>query len=42
LNFFAYRAGVEGIGMSPITLYQNVDEWRMSFGDNVAQTNPSR
>jgi tetratricopeptide (TPR) repeat protein len=41
-NYFAYRTGVEGIGESPITLYQNVDQWSMSFGGNVAQSDPVR
>jgi ABC-type transport system substrate-binding protein len=27
VNFFAYRAAVQGIGESPVTLYQNVDQW---------------
>jgi ABC-type transport system substrate-binding protein len=36
VNYFAYRAGVEGIGKSPITLYQNVDTWRVGTERAVA------
>ena len=42
VNYFAHRAAVEGIGESPISLYQHVDAWRMSFGGNVAQNDPAR
>ena len=42
VNYFAYRARLGGIGDAPLTLYQNVDEWRMSLGGNVAQLNSSR
>jgi ABC-type transport system substrate-binding protein len=36
VNFFAYRAGVQGIGAAPITLYQNVDQWRVGEDRAVA------
>jgi tetratricopeptide (TPR) repeat protein len=36
-NYFAYRAAIHGIGESPITLYQNVDQWRLTGGDDVAR-----
>ena len=34
VNYFAYRTDVRGIGDSPITLYQNVDQWRIGGGDD--------
>lgn len=40
VNFFAYRANVRGIGESPVTLYQNVEQWSTAGRDNVA-TNSS-
>ena len=30
-NYFAYRKSIEGIGTSPVTLYQNISAWRKSF-----------
>jgi tetratricopeptide (TPR) repeat protein len=36
VNFFAYRAAVQGIGESPVTLYQNVDQWRLGVDSPVA------
>ncbi len=36
VNFFAYRAGVEGIGKSPVSLYQNVDAWHVGIDRAVA------
>lgn len=36
VNFFAYRAGVQGIGESPVTLYQHIDKWRMGIDDSMA------
>jgi hypothetical protein len=36
-NFFAYRASTSGIGESPMTLYQNIDQWRLAGGGNVAR-----
>lgn len=27
-DFFAYRKGVEGVGTRPITLYENVEQWK--------------
>jgi ABC-type transport system substrate-binding protein len=37
VNFFAYRTSIEGIGESPVTLYQDVDQWRAGAAGNVAQ-----
>lgn len=37
MNFFAYRAGVQGIGESPVTLYQSVDAWRIGGDSAVAE-----
>ena len=42
VNFFACRKSLGGVGDTPLTLYQNVDEWRSSVGENVAQLNSSR
>ena len=36
VNYFAYRADVEGIGDSPVVLYQNVDRWNLATGDSAA------
>jgi hypothetical protein len=36
-NYFAYRAEVGGIGESPLSLYQHVGRWTLSFGGDVAQ-----
>jgi hypothetical protein len=36
-NFFAYRTAVQGIGESPIALYQNVDHWRVGEDSAVAR-----
>ena len=36
-NFFAYRASINGMGESPMTLYQNIDQWRLAGGGNVAR-----
>jgi ABC-type transport system substrate-binding protein len=37
VNYFAYRDSVAGIGDAPMTLYQNIDNWRSSAGRSVAQ-----
>jgi ABC-type transport system substrate-binding protein len=37
VNHFAHRESISGIGTAPLTLYQNVDEWRMPPGTTVAQ-----
>lgn len=42
VNSFAYRVGISGIGETPLTLYQNVDEWRMSAAENMAQLDPGQ
>jgi ABC-type transport system substrate-binding protein len=39
VNFFAYRTAVQGIGESPISLYQNVDNWRVGDDSAVARRN---
>jgi hypothetical protein len=31
VNYFAYRKSIEGIGTTPVSLYQNVSAWRKSF-----------
>ena len=36
-NFFAYRASINGMGESPMTLYQNIDQWRLADGGDVAR-----
>jgi len=40
VNFFAYRSSVRGIGDSPVTLYQNVEQWSAPAAGNVAQAAP--
>jgi ABC-type transport system substrate-binding protein len=37
VNFFAYRASLQGIGQSPMTLYQNIDQWQVGSGGDVAR-----
>jgi tetratricopeptide (TPR) repeat protein len=39
VNFFAYRTAVRGIGESTISLYQNVDRWRVGDDSAVARRN---
>jgi ABC-type transport system substrate-binding protein len=41
INYFAYRTSVRGIGESPVTLYQNIDNWSTSVTGRVAQLEPS-
>ncbi|MEX2091156.1 MAG: ABC transporter substrate-binding protein [Pirellulales bacterium] len=36
VNFFAYRTAVQGIGDSPVSLYQDVDQWRVGADNTVA------
>ena len=36
VNYFAYRDGLQGIGQSPVALYQNVDRWRVGADGAVA------
>jgi hypothetical protein len=38
MNYFAYRADVRGIGTSPVTLYQDVDRWRIEAAGGSAGT----
>ncbi len=40
VNFFAYRTSVRGIGDSPVTLYQNVEQWSVTAAENVARVAP--
>ncbi|HEX4412030.1 MAG TPA: ABC transporter substrate-binding protein, partial [Lacipirellulaceae bacterium] len=40
VNYFAYRTSVRNIGDSPITLYQNVEQWSGNSTGNVAQIAP--
>jgi ABC-type transport system substrate-binding protein len=42
VNYFAYRTAVRGIGESPITLYQNVEQWRVGEEPQVARAAQSR
>jgi ABC-type transport system substrate-binding protein len=37
VNYFAYRNEVQGIGDAPVTLYQNIDEWRTGIDATVAE-----
>ena len=30
-DHFAYHGGVQGIGTMPVTLYQNVERWKLQF-----------
>jgi hypothetical protein len=36
-NFFAYRSSINGIGESPLTLYQNIEQWQLAGGGDVAR-----
>ena len=40
VNFFAYRASLRGIGDSPVSLYQNIDQWSTAAGGDVATAVP--
>ncbi len=42
VNYFAYRNAVRGIGESPVTLYQNVDQWRVGNDSSVVRIPSSR
>jgi tetratricopeptide (TPR) repeat protein len=37
VNYFAHRKSVRGVGESPLTLYQDIDQWTVTPGENVAQ-----
>jgi hypothetical protein len=37
VNYFAYRTSIRGVGETPITLYQNIEQWRLSGSGNMAQ-----
>ncbi len=32
-NYFAHRTWLKGVGERPLTLYQNLDDWRKEFDD---------
>jgi len=36
VNFFAYRDNLLHVGAAPVTLYQNVDQWRLGVEQTVA------
>jgi hypothetical protein len=38
VNYFAYRATIEGIEESPVSLYQNVEQWSLSARRSVARS----
>lgn len=40
VNYFAYRSAVRGIGRSPISLYQHVDDWEIA--DSATGSRASR
>lgn len=37
VNYFAYRASLQGVVESPMTLYQNLEQWNLSAPTNVAR-----
>jgi ABC-type transport system substrate-binding protein len=37
VDFFAYRTALKNVGASPVWLYQNVDQWRLSVGPDANQ-----
>jgi tetratricopeptide (TPR) repeat protein len=37
VNYFAYRTTIQGVGEAPMTLYQNVENWRTAGNGGVAQ-----
>jgi ABC-type transport system substrate-binding protein len=39
VNYFAYRTSIEGVGEAPMTLYQQVDNWRNTANESVAHLN---
>jgi ABC-type transport system substrate-binding protein len=41
VNHFAYRTAVQGIGQSPVSLYQNVDQWRIAAGASTDTAEPT-
>jgi peptide/nickel transport system substrate-binding protein len=38
INFFAYRTSVRGIDESPVSLYQNIQQWSLEPSTNVARS----
>jgi tetratricopeptide (TPR) repeat protein len=36
VNYFAYRVSLQGVGDSPMTLYQNLEQWNLTAPNNVA------
>jgi ABC-type transport system substrate-binding protein len=41
VNHFAYRSTVRGIGRTPVTLYQNIDQWRIATGSSASGVEPA-
>ncbi len=39
VNYFAYKSSVRGLGETPVALYQNVEQWSVAPGENVASVN---
>jgi tetratricopeptide (TPR) repeat protein len=37
VNYFAYRGPIDGIGESPVALYQNVESWSHTPGSDVSR-----
>ncbi len=37
VNYFAFRDSIRGIDASPVALYQNIEQWSISAGANVAR-----
>jgi ABC-type transport system substrate-binding protein len=40
MNYFAHRTSLRGVGEAPMLLYQNIDEWSLTTGANVALREP--
>jgi tetratricopeptide (TPR) repeat protein len=41
VNYFAFRNSVRGVGETPVTLYQNIEQWSVASEENVASANSS-
>jgi ABC-type oligopeptide transport system substrate-binding subunit len=35
IDSFAYRKNLQGIGATPVTLYQNVADWRTTYDERT-------
>jgi tetratricopeptide (TPR) repeat protein len=42
MNFFAHRASIRGVADSPVSLYQNIEQWNAAPGGDVASNAPAR